>query len=67
MPRKKALTDQPATKVSEGKKMCGLGYVRLKHTLPAAHLTIECKMVEQKKKAPTDWRTLANGSKDQPR
>jgi hypothetical protein len=54
MPRKrKAPTDYPPRKPVRAKKKEWIGYVHHKHTLPAEHLTIECRMNEQKK-APTD-------------
>jgi hypothetical protein len=47
--KKKAPTDHPPRKPVRAKKKEWIGYVHHKHTLPAEHLTIECRMVEQKK------------------
>ena len=49
MPRKKKPPLTEDAKASEGEEKEGIGYVPLKQTLPAEHLTIECRMVEQKK------------------
>ena len=48
MPIKKPPLTSAVPKASEG-KLGWVGYVHHKHTLPAEHLTIECRMVEQKK------------------
>ena len=58
---KKASTDEPTRKPVGTKGW--VGYALLKHALPAEHLTIECRMVEQKKEPPSTRRTAVDGGK----
>jgi len=49
MPRKNEPPLTNRQKASEGEEKKWIGYGLPQHTLPAGHLTIECRMVEQKK------------------
>ena len=49
MPIKKEPPLTNRQKASEGEEKKWIGYGLPQHTLPAGHLTIECRMVEQKK------------------
>ena len=51
--KKKAPTDEPTRKPVRAKRWVWVRYVLPQNTLPTQHLTIECRMNEQKK-TPTD-------------
>ena len=59
---KKPPLTRPPTRASEGYHNAQVGHAHHKHALPTKHLTIECRMVEQKK-PPSTRRTAADGGK----
>jgi hypothetical protein len=63
MPIKKEPPLTNRQKASEGEEKKWIGYGLPQHTLPAGHLTIECRMVEQKK-PPATGALLAAGGKN---